>query len=290
MLNFFKRNLNVGSFDCILIVSDYSIDPEVPRYLLSLAQETNSETICIRMISQPRGSEPPLKIARAMRKADIAILATSISYTHSEAAKAAARAGTKVVSMPGIRLENLKQGGINVEPKHLNGIADILEKFLKDAKTIRVTSSIGTNILLDVSSRKWYRDVGIFEKGKIGNLPAGEIFIAPKNSNGLIMIDGSLTSIGRLKEPIRVMVKNNRIIEAPDFLKEAEALGEFGIGLNPFAVLSGNLLEDEKVAGTVHFGFGNNTSFGGTNEVPLHLDGVITQPIVFKDNKRFQLP
>ena len=38
--------------------------------------------------------------------------------------------------------------------------------------------------------------------------------------------------------------------------------------------------------GTVHVAVGNNLSFGGHNDVPLHLDGVITGPDVYADGRK----
>ena len=46
------------------------------------------------------------------------------------------------------------------------------------------------------------------------------------------------------------------------------------------------MLEDEKMLGTVHIALGNNLSFGGDNDVPLHLDGVITRPDIYVDDKK----
>ena len=57
------------------------------------------------------------------------------------------------------------------------------------------------------------------------------------------------------------------------------------IGTNDSAKLSGLLLEDEKVMGTVHIALGNNVTMGGTFNVPIHLDGVIKKPTVYLDNK-----
>lgn len=62
-------------------------------------------------------------------------------------------------------------------------------------------------------------------------------------------------------------------------------MAELGIGLNPKAKIIGIILEDEKVIGTVHIALGNNLSYGGTNDVPLHLDGVIKSPDVYVDGK-----
>ena len=62
-------------------------------------------------------------------------------------------------------------------------------------------------------------------------------------------------------------------------------MAELGIGTNDNAVISGNVLEDEKVLGTVHIAFGDNKSMGGNIGVASHLDGVITSPTVSVDGK-----
>ena len=55
-------------------------------------------------------------------------------------------------------------------------------------------------------------------------------------------------------------------------------IGEFGIGMNYKSRLIGNPLEDEKVFKTIHFGIGDNSTFGGDNIAGIHLDGVIKKP------------
>ncbi|RQW81586.1 MAG: aminopeptidase, partial [Geobacter sp.] len=67
--------------------------------------------------------------------------------------------------------------------------------------------------------------------------------------------------------------------------RDARNIAEFGIGTNDSAKLSGILLEDEKVLGTIHIALGNNVSMGGNVNVPLHLDGVIKKPTVYLDGK-----
>ena len=66
---------------------------------------------------------------------------------------------------------------------------------------------------------------------------------------------------------------------------KAFVIAEFAVGLNPHAIITGTILEDEKVLGTVHIALGNNLSYGGTNDVPLHLDGVITRPTLYAGNE-----
>ena len=67
--------------------------------------------------------------------------------------------------------------------------------------------------------------------------------------------------------------------------KDARNIAEFGIGTNDSAKLSGVLLEDEKVMGTIHIALGNNVSMGGSVNVPIHLDGVVKKPTVWMDGK-----
>ena len=45
-----------------------------------------------------------------------------------------------------------------------------------------------------------------------------------------------------------------------------------GFGLNNKAKISGNMLEDEGVYGSIHFGFGSNITFGGKIKTSFHLD------------------
>ena len=54
-------------------------------------------------------------------------------------------------------------------------------------------------------------------------------------------------------------------------------LAELGIGTNDKATLTGNVLEDEKILGTVHVAFGASIAIGGTVSVPIHLDCVVTE-------------
>jgi leucyl aminopeptidase (aminopeptidase T) len=67
--------------------------------------------------------------------------------------------------------------------------------------------------------------------------------------------------------------------------KMAFNIAELGIGTNDQAIVTGAILEDEKVMGTVHIALGNNISMGGTCDVGIHLDGVILAPTVSVDGK-----
>lgn len=62
------------------------------------------------------------------------------------------------------------------------------------------------------------------------------------------------------------------------YKKNARNIGELGIGLNPMARITGNMLEDEKAFHTCHFAIGENYD----NDAPslIHLDGVVRDPTI----------
>ena len=123
------------------------------------------------------------------------------------------------------------------------------------------------------------------------------IFTSPLEgtSNGTYVIDACFAGIPHLNGPLTIQIKDGIATNingknAPELkamLKEETYgnLAEFGIGTNPKAKITGITLEDEKVLGTIHIALGNSLSFGGKVDVPLHVDGVMTQPTVYIDGK-----
>jgi leucyl aminopeptidase (aminopeptidase T) len=155
--------------------------------------------------------------------------------------------------------------------------------------------------VLPVEGRKAHASSGIFrERGQSGNLPTGEAYLAPLEgeSNGVVVVDGAMAGIGLLREPVRIEVENGyatgitggeearRLIELLEpHGRDARNVAEFGIGTNDRAILTGNILEDEKVLGTIHIAFGDNKSMGGNVRVPSHLDGMVNRPTVWFDDR-----
>jgi len=107
-----------------------------------------------------------------------------------------------------------------------------------------------------------------------------------------------MAGIGILTRPIKLTIRDGFVekIEGGEeakklegilskYGKEARNIAEFGIGTNPKAKISGNILEDEKVFGTIHIALGNNYDFGGKVKAPIHLDGIIKEPTVLIDGE-----
>jgi len=60
-------------------------------------------------------------------------------------------------------------------------------------------------------------------------------------------------------------------------------VAELGIGTNPYAIITGAVLEDEKVKHTVHVALGDNATIGGTVVADSHLDGIVLSPTLLVD-------
>ena len=196
----------------------------------------------------------------------------------------------------------MASGGMTADYNNINETAITLNKKLENTKKIRVITDSGTNITFDLEGCKWHMDTGICrESGCSSNLPAGELYIAPKDASGIFVVDGSMSSFGILDSPLEFTVQNRYVTdirgknarELNSILDKvgdkARNIAEFGIGLNPEAKLIGNVLEDEKVRGTVHIALGDNSTFGGDVIAGIHLDGIIREPELFLDGKRFIL-
>lgn len=252
------------------------------------------------------GEEPSPEVAELMQKFDVVLCPTAKSLTHTNARRAASAKGVRVATFPGITKEVMIRG-MNADYKAISKRTIKLQKILEKGNTIKVTAPAGTDISFKIKgrgikSRKVIPSKGLFhKKGESGNLPTGEAFLAPieGTSNGVFVVDGSMAGLGLIKNVnIRIEVEKGYATKITGGLlakklndqlntvgKEARNIAEFGIGTNDSAKLSGILLEDEKVMGTIHIALGNNISMGGIVNVPIHLDGVVKKPTVWMDSK-----
>lgn len=290
--------------ESVLIITDTATHPSIGLELYNTAKQIGCDVLLMTM--EPRdhhAQEPPVAVAEAMKAVDVLLIPTSKSLTHTQAKLAAKKSGVRIATMPGITLEMMESGGITADYLTVKYTTSTLKKKLKKAKEIRIVTDLGTDIILNVEGCDWHEDHGICHKaGSSTNLPAGEVFVAPKNAQGIFVVDGSMGGLGMLESPLTITVKNGKAVDftgpRADELRYmldkvgplARNLAELGIGTNQAAHLIGNILEDEKVAGTVHIALGDNSTFGGDVIAGIHLDGIITKPSVFVDGELLTLP
>lgn len=297
-----KKCLSVKPDETFLVITDTE-KLNIANALFKKGIEVGAETLMVIMKPRTRhGEEPPKPIAEMWKHVDVFIAPTTYSLTHTQARKKAIEIGARGATMPGIT-EDMFVRTLSIDYEIVKNNVEKLYKVLRDVKEVRVLSDKGTNLTLRIDGRPLHKDTGIYNKpGDFGNLPAGEIYVAPLEgtANGTIIFDGSIASIGLLKEPVRITVKDGyairisgkeeaeklkRILEKVG-KKEAYNIAELGIGCNPAAKIIGNVLEDEKVYGTVHIALGDNSTFGGTVIAGIHLDGIITKPTLIADGRK----
>lgn len=286
----------VKAGETVLVVTD-DAKFEIGRALYEAAGALGCEALLMTMGEREvSGMEPPAPIAAAMREADVVICPTAKSLTHTNARIEAVKNGARVATMPGITEEMFSAGAMTADYAKVEALTLKVTKLLDAAKTARIEKA-GHTLTIALAGRKGIPSTGVYrEAGQSGNLPSGEAYIAPleDGSDGEMLIDGSMVGVGTLAEPLHVRVEKGKLREIRgqgseklSILLENDAnatLGELGIGTNEAARLSGVILEDEKVYGTVHIAFGTNTSFGGVNKAGCHMDGIILKPTLYLDD------
>ncbi|MDD1771505.1 MAG: aminopeptidase [Methanomassiliicoccales archaeon] len=204
--------------------------------------------------------------------------------------------------------------GVAIDYQLLRKNARNLKEKMDAGKEVRVTSPGGTDLKFSIEGRNGHYDDGDFTlPGQGGNLPTGEVYVSPANgtAEGVIVFDGTVdldTYAERPDSPVRVRFESGYAVEITgketarklnDLLDRSAAmarekglleaerntrhLGELGIGLNPNAIMSCNVLEDEKVGGTVHFAIGMNLE--NDAHALIHLDCLVLRPDVFIDGE-----
>jgi len=287
----------------VVIVTDFKLF-KIAELLAGAIHELNAEVVVFTMAPRKMHNEElPKVIAVAMKEADVIFCPTTYSIAHTKARTDATSAGARVVNMPDYREETLMSPAlIEVDLQEQASVIKKVAAMLTEAKEAHVSSVLGTNIKLGLEGRQGAALTGlIHEPGQFGTPPDLEARITPVEgtASGTIIVDGSITGIGLLQEPVKVIVEGGLVREISggeqakalrEILEEAKDpnvynIAELGIGLNPKAKLTGVMTEDEGALGTAHIAVGTSGAFGGKVRAPLHLDMIIRNATVSLDGQ-----
>jgi leucyl aminopeptidase (aminopeptidase T) len=307
-MNDLEHAATVAIRDCLGIQPSETLlvlaDPPLARLAAVLADAARPlarEVLVLEYgVRALNGQEPPDPVAAAMAAVDAVLAVTTRSITHTAARRTATAAGARVATMPGITEECLVRT-MNANYRVIAARSRNVAAMLTRTVVARVTTPAGTDVTLPIAGIDGIASTGlILEPGQWGNLPSGEAYLRPEEgrSEGVIVVDGSLAAIGRLDEPVRIEVAGGEATgihggaQAAIFEAQiaqagpgARNVAELGVGTNDRAILTGHILEDEKILGTVHIAFGNNASMGGTVTVPFHVDGILLRPTLELDGE-----
>jgi len=220
-----------------------------------------------------------------------------IKLIHAEAGKHQ----TRLAHCPGITMDMLTEGALALtadQHRSMQAFAEKLMRKMERAVKIEISTPAGTNLTFSVENREFFTDTKIDWKTlKWMNLPTGEVIVAPVENSleGTLVCDVAIGGIGPLRTPFTLTIEHGEVKEARSTditVKKrvdqslatdtmASVVGEFAFGINPKARLIEEFLETEKILGTVHIAFGDNTDYpGGQNDSANHMDFLMSKPTV----------
>jgi leucyl aminopeptidase (aminopeptidase T) len=292
-----RRCLGVAEGEDVLVVVDENTR-DIGEALRAEAAAAGADAVL--GVMDPRatdGTEPPRSLAAALSACDVFIAPTSRSLSHTTARKRATDNGARGATMPGVTTDMLARV-MAVDFDTMAVRSHAAAALLGGADQARVTCPRGSDLVLDLTGRQGVADDGdLRSPGAFGNLPCGEAFVAPLGGEGQIVAE-SLAPLGLTDEPATIVVQGGRIVDAqgglgPEFIELLRVhgepgmnLAELGVGTNDRATLTGLVLEDEKILGTIHVAFGASAGIGGTVSVPIHLDVVVVDASLEIDGRR----
>ena len=294
-----RQCMGVSAGEEVLVICN-PVTEEIGSLMRIEAQGDGADaTLAVISERESHAAEPPRPVAAAMSAADVVLAPTIQSLSHTAARKAASDAGVRIATLPGVTEEMLA--------RLMNGDLDEMRRrgwaivnALNAGSEAHITDRNGSDLRFSIEGREGIVDAGeLTAKGAFGNLPCGEGFIAPVEgtAEGTLVVDGSIAAIGLVESPVHLTVEGGHLTGATgdqgarlmELLTahgpDGTNVAELGIGTNEEAILTGNILEDEKIFGTAHVAFGASAGIGGTIQVPVHLDVVIKEPTVEIDGE-----
>jgi leucyl aminopeptidase (aminopeptidase T) len=294
-----RQCMGVAPGEDVLVVCN-PVTEEIGALMRIEAQGDGADaTLAVMSERDTHAAEPPRAIAAAMAAADVVLAPTIQSLSHTAARKAASEAGVRIGTLPGVTEEMLIRL-MNGDLEEIRRRGRAIVSAMNAGSQARITCENGSDFRFGLDGRNGIVDGGeLSGPGAFGNLPCGEGFIAPVEGTGegTLVVDGSIAGVGLLETPTALTVRGGHLVEASgkdgaalmDLLilhgEDGTNVAELGVGTNEEAILTGNVLEDEKILGSAHVAFGASGAIGGTVQVPVHLDCVVLEPTVEIDGE-----
>jgi leucyl aminopeptidase (aminopeptidase T) len=232
----------------------------------------------------------PREIVDAVRKSNLVIAMTEFSATSSLVPICLAEESiTRCASMPMVE-RRMEETAFRANYAEVQVYATAIERILNNAIAAEVVFSTGDTLYVDLRNRVAKSESGDCSiKGQFINFPSGEGWKAPYEATseeiykfGESKTEGILP-VSYNEEIVKYVIKNNRIVKIIGNSRKAEEMriffaendarrniAELGIGCNPKAVITGNILEDEKVG--LHIEYGVSSHLGGKVKSDVHQD------------------
>lgn len=202
---------------------------------------------------------------------------------------------SRIASMPHIE-KRMEETAIAADYTKVKMYAKALKKLLNESTGAEIEFSTGDRLYIDLR----FRNIAIADDGDYtsvgssGNFPAGEGFMTPyeaageeKEKYGPSQTKG-IMPFNYDGQIVKFIIEENNITDITGDEPKAEEMrkyfnedntrkniAELGLGCNPKAEVTGNVLEDEKAG--LHIAYGTSSHFGGKVTSDTHWDLVFSQ-------------
>ncbi|MEW6105630.1 MAG: hypothetical protein AB1563_04600 [Bacillota bacterium] len=302
--------LNAQKGDNIVIVVDTRTDPIVWQAMAAAANEMGMEVTVAMMTPRPaHGYNPTEPIMAAMRdpSTKLCIYLTTTALAHAKISEELGALGKGFILMEEATAEMLSGGPAAADYEAMNALGEKLRDIFTRGSEIRVTSKLGTDLVASIQGRPGFLAAGKLSKHPASGIlgcafPDGEVNVCPVEGTGqgIIVFDTTAHSVGLLKSPIKLTVKDGwvtnieggaeaevwkRILADHGDTNSYNCPAEIAVGLNPNVTITGVMRTDKKKYGATHIGMGDTIVLGGTCKAKLRLEGVIKEPTISVDGQ-----
>ena len=308
-----RELVRVRPSDHVLVYSDSESDWRAAETTAAAVHNAGAKVVVMRYpapqgVGESADADLPEPLMAAMRSCDVMIEFSKKYLLYSTPWRAAMQAKrARYLCLSGMTSEMMARcvGQVNVQT--LIQFQDILARLTRSATRMRITTPAGTDIEFQNDPKR-----PVFTEGVVPDTPGdymliGQVDWAPVESSlkGTIVFDGAVwppEDLGRLGNPIRLSVDKGRVVSI-DGGREAETFARWldsyndpamhnvahaAYGCNPGAKLSGLIVEDERVWGSVEWGLGyqGETFLGVAGRAKTHTDGICLNASVWIDGQQ----
>ncbi len=287
----------------VLILTDPQVSGRIPEAIFAAVLMARGVPSTLVMVPcEYPGAPLPDPVQRAIKGAEVVLLATSKSVAHAEIFSFE-KNHRRLISLPGIVEGSFIDGAGTMDLKELKAITERVAAALEGKRKFVLKSDKGTEATFSSRGKALACYAGPPVPTGFAMFPDGEAVVAmdEKTLEGRVVLDVFQTGVGPLREPIIFEIKTGRVVRISGGI-EAQQLkeliekygddnsyyfGEFALGTNPKALFLGSAGEDKKRIGTIHMSLGDDEGLGGALKSKLHLDGVMGRPTLIVDGKTY---
>ena len=295
---------DVRASEDVVVVTDMQCKPIAE----AVADEAREAGAIVSIVVPPERSidneEPGPAVAAAISGADVVFLPVTLAMAHTRAVREAIGSGARVLSMTAFTERMMHEGGLFTDFRARQPLCQRLAAMLTSGEQLRLTNPSGTDLSMSLVGVTGNSHACLLDGPGFSAVPNIEANCAPTQgtTEGVFVCDGSIPyyGVGPIRDPVTFQISDGFVTDISgggqaEFLKDLLArqqdlwvynLAQFAFGLNPACTeLTGEMLNDEGVNGTVHIGIGTSANLGGEVTAKTHFDAITRAPTVWIDDE-----